>query len=118
MKKNNIETIHDYIAQFPIEMQEKLEQIRIAIREIIPGAEETIRYGIPTFRLHNRNAVHFGSFPHHTGFYPTPETIEAFKEKLASYKTTKGTIQFPLNQELPIELIQKMTEHRVKNMLK
>ncbi|NYT05336.1 MAG: hypothetical protein GKC04_03035, partial [Methanomicrobiales archaeon] len=90
-----------------------LDQLRNIIREQAPDAEEAIRYGMPTFRL-NGNLVHFAAFSHHIGFYPAPSGIEAFEKDLTPYKHAKGSIQFPLDKEIPYELVKKIVRFRVK----
>ena len=110
-------TIDEHIAQFPEDIQKKLQQIRELVKSLAPGATETIAYGIPTFRL-NGNLVYFAGYAQHIGFYPGSEAIEVFKQDLAGYKTSKGTIQFPLDQPLPLELIRKITLYRVQKNTK
>jgi uncharacterized protein YdhG (YjbR/CyaY superfamily) len=110
------QTIDEYIAGFPAEVQAILEQIRRTIREAAPGAEETVKYGIPTFTLKG-NLVHFGAFKKHIGFYPTPSGIEQFKEALAPYEGAKGTVQFPLDQPIPYDLIREIVQFRVAENL-
>lgn len=113
MKSTGFKNIDEYIATFPPEIQTRLSQIRVAIHEVAPKAEETISYQMPTFKQ-NGVLVHFAAFKNHIGFFPTPAGIEAFKDKLSSYKTSKGTIQFPLNQPLPLDLIKEIVRARVK----
>ena len=110
-------TIDEYIAQFPPDVQEKLREIRAVIREAAPGAVEKISYQMPTFYL-NGNLVHFAAHPHHIGFYPTPSGIEAFKDEISAYKSSKGAVQFPLDQPIPYELIGKIVKYRVAENLK
>ncbi len=110
---NKITSIDDYIQAASEESRDFLQQIRSAIREAAPEAEETINYGIPTFTL-NGNLVHFGAFKNHIGFYPTPDGIIAFKEELSCYKSNKGSVQFPLNEPMPLSLIKKIVAYRVK----
>jgi uncharacterized protein YdhG (YjbR/CyaY superfamily) len=105
-------TIDEYISQFPPAIQEKLEKLSKVIREAAPEAEEKISYRMPTFALHG-NLVHFAAFKNHIGVFPTPSGIEAFKGDLSEYKTSKGTIQFPLDKELPFELISRIVKYRV-----
>jgi uncharacterized protein YdhG (YjbR/CyaY superfamily) len=102
----------EYISQFPEELQNKLQQIRMVIRDSAPDATEKISYGMPTFYL-NGNLVHFAAFKNHIGLYPTPSAIEAFEEELTSFKTSKGAIQFPLDESIPFELIKKIVDFRV-----
>lgn len=83
------------------------------VRKAAPEAEEAISYGIPTFKLHG-NLVHFAAFKNHIGFFPAPSGIAAFKKELAAYKGAKGSVQFPLDQPLPLALITKIVKFRVK----
>lgn len=108
--------IDEYIAGFPKDIQKLLEQIRLTIKKAAPEAEETISYAIPTFTL-NGNLVHFAAFKNHIGFYPFPSGNEAFKKELSKYKGGKGTVQFPLDEPLPFNLISKMVKFRVKENL-
>ncbi len=111
--KRSAQTIDNYIAGYPPEVQERLAAIRAAVREIAPQAEEAIKYGIPTFML-DGNLVHFGAFKHHIGFYPAPSGLEQFDKELAQYKRSKGAVQFPLDQPLPLDLIRRITAFRVQ----
>ena len=116
MKTNAPENIDDYIAGFPKETQAILKKIRLTIRKAAPDAEETIGYQIPTFKLKG-NLVHFAAFKNHIGFYPAPTGIEKFKKELAIYQGGKGTLQFPLDQPMPYNLISKVVKFRVKENL-
>jgi Uncharacterized conserved protein len=116
MKKTQAENIDEYIADFPKEIQKRLQEIRTVIKKAAPEAEETISYAIPTFKL-NGNLVHFAAFKNHIGFYPAPRGIEAFKKELSVYEGGKGTVQFPLDQPLPLSLIGKIVKFRVKDNL-
>jgi uncharacterized protein YdhG (YjbR/CyaY superfamily) len=109
-------TITAYIADFPTEIRLLLEEFRQTIISAAPGASEIISYGIPTFYLEG-NLVHFAAIKNHIGFYPGPSGIEAFKEEFAKYHTAKGSVQFPLNQPLPLKLISVVVEFRVKENL-
>jgi len=109
-------TIDEYISMFPDEVQTILNQVRQTIRGAAPEAEETINYQMPTFTL-NGNLVHFAAFKTHIGFYPTPTGIEAFKEELAPYKGAKGSVQFPIDQPMPLSLIRRIVKYRVKENL-
>jgi uncharacterized protein YdhG (YjbR/CyaY superfamily) len=114
MKKT--ENIDEYIADYPAEVQKKLEQMRSLISKHAPGAEECISYGIPTFKL-NGNLVHFAAFKNHLGFYPGAAGVEAFADVLDGYETSKGTIQFPMDKPIPIKLITDIVKFRVKQNL-
>jgi uncharacterized protein YdhG (YjbR/CyaY superfamily) len=110
-------TIDEYIAGFPEGVRAVLEQVRATIRQAAPAAEEKISYAIPTFTLKKRPLVYFAAFKNHIGFYPTPTGSEAFKEDLAAYKTSKGSVQFPLDKPMPVELIRKIVAFRVQENL-
>lgn len=112
MKRTQATTIDEYIKEFPKEIQTVLKQMRATISKAAPRAEEAISYAIPTFKL-NGNLVHFAAFKHHIGFYPGPSGIEAFKKELAKYEGAKGSVQFPLDQPLPLALISKVVKFRV-----
>lgn len=109
-------TIDEYIAGFPPEIQEKLEKIRATVRKAAPKAEEAISYMMPTFKLHG-NLVHFAAFKNHIGLYPGAAGVEAFKEELTKYETSKGAIQFPLEKSIPFPLISKIVKYRVAQNL-
>jgi uncharacterized protein YdhG (YjbR/CyaY superfamily) len=111
--RRQFKTIDEYISSFPPNIQKMLEQLRDAIKEIAPEAEETISYGMPTFKL-NDNLVHFAAFKNHIGFYPTPSGIDAFSEELAPYKHAKGSVQFPIDKPIPFDLVRKIVQYRVK----
>lgn len=115
--KITVETIDEYISQFAPELQDKLKMIRTVIKEAAPEAEEKISYQMPTFALHG-NLVHFAAFKKHIGFYPAPRGIEAFREELSVYKGAKGSVQFPLDQPLPFELISRIVQFRVAENIK
>ncbi|MBL4935596.1 DUF1801 domain-containing protein [Clostridium sp. YIM B02515] len=107
-----------YIKEFPVEVQERLTSIRNIILELAPQATERICMRMPTYDLNGKWLVHFAGFQKHIGFYPQPEGIIAFKEKLTDYKTTKGTIQFPLNRPMPLDLIREIVRFRVAEQSK
>lgn len=111
------DNIDEYISGFPEDVQKILEQIRVTIKEAAPGAEEAMKYAIPTFILKG-NLVHFAAFQHHIGFYPVPSGIKAFEQELSVYKTGKGSVQFPLNQTMPLDLITRIVKFRVEQNLK
>jgi len=112
IKKENVNSFDTYISQFPAEVQEILQEIRQVIKEAAPEAEEKISYQMPTFYL-DGNLVHFAAYKNHIGFYPAPSGIEKFKQELSKYKSAKGSVQFPLNQPIPFDLIQKIVTFRV-----
>lgn len=105
--------VDKYIAAFPKETQALLEKMRATIKKWAPDAEETMGYGIPTFKL-NGNLVHFASYKKHIGFYPAPSAIKEFSEELSKYEGAKGSVQFPVNKPLPLGLVTKIVKFRVK----
>ena len=109
-------SIDEYIAEFPPGTQELLRQMRELIRASAPGAIETISYAMPTFDLNGRHLVHFAAFKSHIGFYPTASGIESFKQEIAQYKNAKGSVQFPLGRPLPVDLIRRIVEFRVREV--
>ena len=109
-------TIDEYIAGFPPEVQEILQNIRMTIRSAAPGAQETIKYRIPAFILKG-NLVYFAAFKNHIGFYPIPTGIEKFKHELSVYKQGKGSVQFPLDRPMPLDLISRIVKFRVEENL-
>ena len=108
--------IDEYISGFPKEVQEILHNIRKTIREVAPGAEEKISYGMPTFTLKG-NLVHFAAYKKHIGFYPTPSGIEKFKNRISVYEWSKGAVKFPLDEQVPFDLIREIVRFRVKENL-
>jgi uncharacterized protein YdhG (YjbR/CyaY superfamily) len=115
--KVGFNSIDEYIATFPAEIQKILEQMRATIKASAPEASEKISYQMPTFYL-NGNLVHFAAFKNHIGFYPAPRGIEAFAKELSIYKGAKGSVQFPINEPLPLELISRIVKFRVEENLK
>ncbi len=114
--KNQFKTIDEYIAQFPKNVRDVLEDLRRVIRESAPEAEEAISYQMPAFKL-NGVLVWFAAFKNHIGFYPKTSAIEAFKEELSDYEVSKGTVRFPLGKPIPFNLVKKMVKYRVKENL-
>jgi uncharacterized protein YdhG (YjbR/CyaY superfamily) len=110
-------TIDEYIAQFPDNVRRNLNAIRETIRRAAPDATEAIRYGIPTFRL-DGNLVHFAAFKNHISFFPSSSGIEKFKNELAPFKISKGTVQFPHGKAIPLDLIEAITRFRVEESRK
>ena len=112
--KMQYDTIDEYIGSFPPETQKALTKMRDLIREEAPGSVETFSYAIPTFDVNGKHLVHFAGFERHIGFYPTPSAIEAFKAELTPYKSAKGSVQFPLTEPLPADLIRRMVQFRLQ----
>lgn len=109
-------SIDQYISEAPQEIQQKLRELRTVIKAEAPEAEERIAYGMPTFSQEG-NLVHFAAFKNHIGFFPAPSGIENFKDELAKYKTSKGTVQFPLEEDIPMDLVREIVRFRLKENL-
>ena len=104
--------IDKYIANFPPATQEKLQLVRETIKKVAPEAKEKISYAIPTFDLYG-NLVHYAGYKNHIGFYPGNGGIEGFKDEISIYKSAKGSVQFPLDKPLPLDLISRITKFSV-----
>lgn len=115
-EKKGFNSIDEYIAIFPEEIQEILQKIRATIKVAAPDAEEKISYQMPTFALKG-NLVSFAAYKHHIGFYPTPSGTAAFNKELSIYKSGKGSAQFPLDKPMPFDLISKIVNLRVTENL-
>ncbi len=102
-----------YIAGFPAATAELLQQMRQTVREAAPEAEESIKYAMPAYTF-NGSLVYFAGYKTYIGFYPTPSGIEAFREALSGYKGAKGSVQFPLDQPLPLDLVRRIVQFRVE----
>jgi uncharacterized protein YdhG (YjbR/CyaY superfamily) len=114
--KKRFKTIDEYVATFPKSVQSILQELRQVIKDAAPEAEEAISYQIPTFKL-NGNLVWFAAFKDHIGFYPRESAIEAFKTELSPYDVSKGTVRFPLDKPIPLDLVRKIVKYRVKENL-
>lgn len=114
---NKFDSVDEYIESFPESTQVILHKIRSLIKKNAPDASEQISYGMPGYKLSGKPLVYFGGFKNHIGFYPVPSGIAAFKTDLSSYTSGKGSVQFPLDQEIPYDLILKIVEYRVKEVL-
>ncbi len=108
-----VPTVDDYIKSFPENVQELLRTVRKIITENAPSAIETFSYGMPAYKLNKKPLVYFAAYDKHIGFYATPTGHEKFKEQLANYKQGKGSVQFPIDQELPTALIAEIVRFRV-----
>lgn len=114
--KSSPDNVDEYIADFPEEIQSILQAMRTTIREAAPQAEEKISYGMPGYKLKGV-LVYFAAHKHHLGFYPTGSAIKTFQAEFAAYKTSKGTVQFPFDKPLPLDLITQIVRFRVKENL-
>lgn len=110
-------TFEDYFSQFDDGLRYKLERIRTEIKIEIPDAVECIKYLMPTFVFQSKNLIHFAAFTHHIGLYPGPEAISFYEKELSNYKTSKGAIQIPLDEDVPLDLIIKIINHAKERIL-
>ena len=115
-KKARPTSIAEYINAAPKEARKKLREMHACIRAAAPGAEESLKWGMPAFS-YRRILVTFAAFQHHIGFYPTPSAVRAFAKDLAKFATAKGSIQLPLEKALPLPLIRKITAFRVRESI-
>lgn len=113
MKKSYL-TVDEYISDFPKDIQKILEKIRQAVKKVAPLAEEEIAYQMSAYKLNKKPLVYFGAFTNHIGFYTTPTGHLAFKKELSVYKQGKGTVQFPLDKPVPLNLIKNIVIFRIK----
>jgi uncharacterized protein YdhG (YjbR/CyaY superfamily) len=117
MAKVDFKSVDDYIASQPEALQGILGRVRSTIRKAVPGAEEVISYRIPTYKLHGGAVLYFAGWKQHYSLYPaTARIVEAFKDELASYEVSKGTIRFPLSQPVPVKLIERIAKFRAKEV--
>lgn len=116
MKKTVAKSIDGYIEQFPAATQKALKQVYKVIQKAAPGAKESISYAMPTFKVNGSPLVYFGGYDHHVGFYPAPVGISQFSKELSGYKQGKGSVQFPLDEPMPLELISKIVKYRLKQL--
>ncbi len=114
MKTLTKNTVDEYIKDFSEDVQKILSEIRRTILEIAPQAEESISYGMPAYKLKGKPLVYFAAFKNHIGFYATPSGHAAFEKELAKYKQGKGSVQFPIDKPMPLKLIAKIVEYRIK----
>jgi len=112
-KKTKPTTVTEYINAAPKEARQKLREMRATIRAAAPGAAEGLKWSMPAYS-YRRILVTFAAFKHHIGFYPTPSAVKAFTKQLSGYKIATGSIQFPLDKPLPLDLISKITAFRVR----
>ncbi len=108
--------VDEYISRFPREVQRILEEVRATIKKAAPGAEEVISYQMPAFKFHGV-LVYFAGYKKHIGFYPTSSGIETFRKELSVYKSAKGSVQFPIDSPLPLNLVRKIVKYRVRENL-
>ncbi|HLQ41913.1 MAG TPA: DUF1801 domain-containing protein [Thermoplasmata archaeon] len=115
--KKQFKTIDAYIQTLPKDVQTILQKVRKTIQEAAPDAVETISYQMPTFKLNGKGLVYFAAYEKHIGFYPIPSGMKAFEKQLAPYKQGKGSVQFPIDQPIPYDLVRRIVVFRAKENL-
>ncbi|MBI2282872.1 MAG: DUF1801 domain-containing protein [Bacteroidetes bacterium] len=115
-RNNTVTDVPSYIAGFPAGTAKLLKQFRDIIRKATPEAEELISYGMPAYKYHGV-LVYFAGYEKHVGFYPTPSVIKEFAGKISRYKYSKGAVQFPLDEPIPVSLVTQMVKFRMKENL-
>jgi uncharacterized protein YdhG (YjbR/CyaY superfamily) len=117
MAKTEFKSVGDYIASHPVAVQRILKRVRSTIRKAVPNAEESISYGMPTYKLHGRPVLYFSGWKRHYSLYPsTIRLAAAFKDELAAYEVDKGTIRFPLSEPVPARLIERIAKFRTQEV--
>jgi uncharacterized protein YdhG (YjbR/CyaY superfamily) len=109
---NGSKYVDDYLKSFPVETQKKLQELRHVIHSAAPASQETLSYGIPTVDLKGKHLIHFAGYRNHLGLYPGAKAIEAFQGDIVAYKNAKGSVQFPLEKPLPVELVKRIVQFR------
>lgn len=109
--------VESYISQFPEEVQLRLRALRVMVAKLVPAAVEGFAYGMPAYKLNGKPLLYFGGFAKHIGLYAMPSGHEAFKDMLKDYVQGKGSVQFPLNKEMPYEIIEKLILYREREIL-
>lgn len=114
----SVKTVDEYIGNFAEGTQKILQSIREIIKQNAPEAEESIGYGMPAYKLNKKPLVYFADFKNHIGFYATPTGHEAFADEFSKYKQGKGSVQFPINEPMPLDLIERIVKFRVEGNVK
>ena len=115
MARKDFKSVDEYIATFPEDVQAILQRVRRTIRKAVPGADEVISYQIPAYKLRGARVIYFAGWKEHFSLYPATDLlVKAFKDEIAPYKVSKGTIRFPLGKPVPVKLIERLTKFRAK----
>lgn len=115
--KTKFKTVDEYMSALPGKTKAKLQALRKTIKKAAPGAEELISYNMPAFKLQGV-LVYYAAYKGHIGFYPISSAIRAFKKDLSAYERSKGTVRFPIDKPIPLNLVSKIVKYRVKENLK
>ena len=116
-KKPGLTSIDEYIATFPGDMQKILQELRVTIKGAAPDSEEKISYGMPTFKMNGNYLIYFAGWKNHISIYPIPTGDEEFNQKIAPYISGKGTLKFPLDKPIPLELVAEMVRLQIADNL-
>jgi uncharacterized protein YdhG (YjbR/CyaY superfamily) len=117
MAKTNFKSVDDYIDSQPQSVKVVLHRVRSIIQKVLPDAEEVISYQIPAYKLHGRAVIYFAGWRKHYSLYPASDQLKAaFKDELARYEVSKGTIRFPLSEPVPVKLIERIAKFRAKEV--
>lgn len=115
MAKTNFKSVDEYIASRPPAVQRVLERVRSAIRKAVPEAQEVISYQIAAYKMHGRTVIYFAGWDQHYSLYPSSDRlVAAFKDELARYEVSKGTIRFPLSEPVPVNLVERIAKFKLK----
>lgn len=115
--KKGFASVAEYIGSFPPDVRKVLKEMRATIKDVVPTAKEKISYQIACFELNGKNLIHYSAWKKHVSMYPIPAGSEAFNKAVSKYTAGKGTIQFPLDQQLPLKLIRQVVKYRVADNL-
>lgn len=113
MAEQKFASVEEYVDSFPPYVQKILEEVRRTIRKVVPSAGETISYQIPTITLDGQYLVYFAGWKHHISLYPVPEGDEAFEREIAPYRSSRGTLKFPLDKPIPYDVIERVVAAHV-----
>lgn len=116
MKIEKFDNVDDYINSFSQDKKKVLLGFRKKIRKLVPGANESMSYGMPGYKLNGKPLVYFAAFKNHIGFFPTPSGIDVLEKEEERYKTGKGTMRFALDKPIPWDLIEKIVKSRIKEV--
>lgn len=116
MNSSKAASVEEYISRFPASTKKILQQVRATIQKAAPAAEESISYAMPAYSFNKKPLVYFAGYEHHIGFYATPTGHEAFKKELSLYKQGKGSVQFPIDEPMPVSLITKIVKFRLQSI--
>ncbi len=115
MSRRKSETVDEYIASYPPDVQEILTKLRAIVRRMAPEVQESISYGIPTFKLNGKVLIYFAAFKNHIGLYPPAP--KKFNRETSRYANPRGNLRFPLDEAFPFDLVGRITEHRKKEIM-